>query len=91
MAYSTSSPPSKVLQTMTGPNLWFYTSSDVSASVDASGYITNGYNLGMRAGDLLFAYDSTNKIWSAHTVLNSSGTTIDLSDGTVIGGSTNSD
>ena len=64
---------------------------DAHATVDASGYFTNGYDLGMRDGDLAFVYDTGNKIWSAHTVLNASGTTIDLANGTNVGVATNSD
>ena len=92
MAYSTSSPPMQVLQTVGGgKKLWMYSSADAAATLDASGYFTNGYALGMRDGDLLFAYDTGNKIWSAHTVLNASGTTIDAANGTTIGSATNSD
>jgi hypothetical protein len=73
------------------PSIWVYSSADAHASVDASGYFTNGYDLGMRDGDLAFVYDTGNKIWSAHTVLNASGTTIDLANGTNVGVATNSD
>jgi len=95
MAYATTNPPRKVLELgLMGEaprNLWVYSSADAKATVDASGYFTDGYNLGMRDGDLLFVYDTGNKIWSAHTVLNTSSTTIDAANGTDIGVSTNSD
>lgn len=93
MAYSTSSPPRLILEGGIGgtPSIWLYTSADAKATVDGSGYFTNGYDLGMRDGDLIFVYDTANKIWSAHTVLNTSSTTIDLANGTDIGISTNSD
>lgn len=91
MAYSTSAPPLAALALGATKTLWFYTSADASATIDASGYITNGYALGMRDGDLLFAYDTGNKIWSSHTVINASGTTINLSNGTAIGSGTDSD
>lgn len=71
-------------------NLWSYNSADASATIDASGYITDGYVKGMADGDRLEAYDTANKIWSSHTVT-VSGTTVNLSDGSVIGSSTNSD
>jgi hypothetical protein len=93
MAYSTSNPPRKVLELGVmgdGGNLWVYSSADAHATVDASGYFTNGYQLGMRDGDLCFVYDTGNKIWSAHTVT-VSGTTVDLANGTNIGVSTDSD
>jgi hypothetical protein len=73
------------------PRMWMYTSGDVGATVDASGYFTDGYSLGMRDGDLCLVYNSASKIWTAHTVVNAAGTTIDLADGTTVGSSTNSD
>ncbi len=93
MAYSTSTPPRMMLEGGIGgsPSIWVYSSADAKATVDASGYFTNGYSLGMRDGDLCLVYDTGNKIWSAHTVLNTSGTTIDLANGTDVGISTNSD
>lgn len=92
MAYSTSAPPRLITHGNIGggPNVWLYTSADAAATVDGSGYFTDGYKLGMRDGDLIFVYDTGNKIWSAHTVT-VSGTTVDLSNGTTIGSSTNSD
>lgn len=92
MAYSTSTPPRLLIDSVGGsPSVWLYSSADAKATVDGSGYFTNGYALGMRDGDLCFVYDTGNKIWSAHTVLNTSSTTIDLGNGTDIGVSTNSD
>lgn len=93
MAYSTSNPPRLMVQGIgtTANRWWQYVSADAKATVDASGYFTDGYALGMRDGDLCFVYDTANKIWSAHTVINTSSTTIDLADGTNIGISTNSD
>ena len=93
MSYSTSAPPRLILEGGIGgsPSIWLYTEPATAASIDGSGYISNGYDIGMRDGDLLFFFNSTSKIWTTHTVLNNSGTTIDLSDGTTIGGSTNTD
>lgn len=92
MPYQTSNPPRLVVEGGIGgaPSWWSYSSADAHADVDASGYITNGYALGMRDGDLTFVYDTVNKIWSTHTVV-VSGTTVNLSNGTVIGSGTNSD
>lgn len=90
MAYSTSNQPRLVQQAIAGPREWLYSSADASATIDASGYFTDGYALGMRDGDILKAYDTGNKIWSSHTVL-VSGTTVNLANGTVIGSSTDSD
>ncbi|MCW5747736.1 MAG: hypothetical protein KIT36_16225 [Alphaproteobacteria bacterium] len=92
MAYATSNPPRMVLDLGLGsyPKLWVYASADAAATVDASGYFTDGYDRGMRDGDLIFVYATGSKIWSAHTVT-VSGTTVNLADGTTIGSSTNSD
>lgn len=91
MAYSTSNPPRRMVEGIGGgAKLWFYSSADAAATVDASGYFTNGYDLGMRDGDLIFVYQTAGKIWSAHTVT-VSGTTVNLADGTTIGSTTNSD
>lgn len=91
MGYATTSPPRCVLPALgSGASVWIYQSADAKATVDGSGYFTNGYKLGMRDGDLIFVYDNANKIWSAHTIT-VSGTTVDLADGTSIGISTNSD
>ena len=92
MAYSTDSPPMLVFQAPSGGRrVWMYSSADAMATVDASAYLSNGYSLGMRDGDLCLVYDTAQKIWSTHTVLNTSGTVIDLANGTTIGSATNSD
>jgi hypothetical protein len=92
MAYVTSNPPALLVQRIGGGRaVWLYSSADAKAVVDTSGYFTDGHALGMRDGDLLLAYDTGAKIWSSHTVLNVSGTTIDAGNGTDIGVATNSD
>jgi hypothetical protein len=93
MAYATTNQPLVAMQLGVGQaakRLFVYVSADAKATVDASGYFTDGYNLGMRDGDLCFVYDTANKIWSGHTIT-VSGTTVDLANGTDIGVSTNSD
>ncbi|HJQ56752.1 MAG TPA: hypothetical protein VJ890_07590 [Vineibacter sp.] len=92
MAYSTTNPPRMVLDLGVGayPKLWVYASADAAATVDASGYFTDGHDRGLRDGDLIFVYNSASKIWSAHTVV-VSGTTVNLADGTTIGSATNTD
>lgn len=91
MAYETTNPPHLLLEAPGGlSRVWLYVDGDATATVDGSGYFTDGYARGMRDGDLCLSYDTGNKIWSAHTVT-ASGTTIDLSNGTTIGTSTNSD
>lgn len=91
MAYATSNPPYLVGQSGNGVRRWYYSSADAAATVDASGYFTNGYALGMRDGDSIQVYNTATKIQSQHVVLNTSGTTIDLADGTTVGSATNTD
>ena len=92
MAYNTSNPPALVFGTVGNTRkVWLYSSADAAATIDAAGYFSDGYDLGMRDGDLLLAYDTGGKIWSSHTVLNTSGTTINLANGTTIGAATDSD
>lgn len=91
MAYETTNPPHLLLEAPGGlRRVWLYTDGDAMATVDASGYFTDGYARGMRDGDLCLVYDEGNKIWSAHTVTVST-TTVDLANGTTIGSATNSD
>lgn len=68
MSYSTSNPPRLYVPAFTsistgstlaagfhgGPNIWSYISADATNTVSAAGYITNGQDLGMKQGDLVF-------------------------------------
>jgi hypothetical protein len=91
MSYSKTNPPAIVWQSIAGPKLWVYQSTDAASVVDASGYFTNGYDLGMRQNDLCFVTDTdASPVITTSHVVNVSGTTVDLSDGVTIG-STNTD
>jgi hypothetical protein len=91
MAYATSNPPALVFGTVgNARKVWLYSSADAAATIDASGYFTDGHDLGMRDGDLLLAYDTAQKIWSSHTVL-VAGTVVNLANGTTIGSATDGD
>ena len=90
MAYATTNPPRMTEQAMHGIREWHYTSADAAATVDGSGYFTNGYDLGMRDGDLLKVYVTGTKTWTTHTVT-VSGTTVNVADLTTIGSATNTD
>ncbi len=90
MAYSTSSPPKLLMQTIAGQKIFYYESADAAATVDASGYFTDGYNLGMRDKDQVIVYDTGNSITTWHRIA-VSGTTVDAANGTTIGSATNSD
>ena len=85
MAYATSNPPHCLVNT---PNfrLWVYKSTDNAAAVRASGYITNGYDLGMRAGDIVMMVDTDASPIAAQMMIVTSAVsgTVDLSDGTAI-------
>lgn len=78
MTYSVSNPPAlKSASPLTGPGqTWSYRSTDVATDVDASGYFTNGYALGMKVGDIVEVFDTdTNDVMTLHRVTVSSATT----------------
>lgn len=96
MAYSTSAPPSCILQSIAGPRIWHHTSADATAAADASGFITNGGSLGMKVNDIVYHKDSTTDATALtmHKVVTVSSTypgAVDLGDGTVVGSATNTD
>lgn len=65
MAYSTSNPPSLLVQRVgDSPALWAYKSADAIAAVDATDYISNASDLGMKTGDFVFIVDTTNDLSS---------------------------
>lgn len=87
MSYSTSNPPSCIAQGVAGSRkVWMYVSTDDAATVRVSGYFTNGYKLGMRAGDLLIMVDSdASPIAMQLMIVNAStSTTTDVSDGVAV-------
>jgi len=97
MAYSTSNPPKLVVQGLggNGPNIWTLTGTDADTTVDGSGYITNGGNLGMKAGDLVFytktdASPIANFIFNVTSVSTTAPGAVDLSNSTTVT-ATNSD
>lgn len=76
------------------PNKWSYRSTDAASTVDGAGYITDALAKGMKVGDLVEVQDTDNAyLTSVHVVVSVNATTGvgDLSDGTTIGSSTNSD
>lgn len=87
--YSTSNPPAIVAGPLTGAGkTWFYSSVDAVSLVVAAGYFTNGYDLGMRKGDMVFVLDNDASpiTGSVCWVSAASATQTDLSDGTTITG-----
>lgn len=96
MAYATSNPPVLLIGSIGNvvPNIWAYKSADVSATVDTTGYITNGGDLGMKVNDLVIVLDTTTPLVKSHLVITVSATApgaVDLGDGTTIGLNTNTD
>lgn len=98
MAYSTSTPPALIAGGLTyngGPRVWIYTTTDATATIDTTGYITNGGNLGMRVGDIVLVFISSGTVtlsmYRVVTVSSTAPGAVDLSDGTVVGSNTNTD
>lgn len=96
MPYSTSNPPVLLVGTMNnaGPKLWHYRSTDAATAVRVAGYITNGRDLGMSVGDIVFSLktDASPLSCQIHivTAINATTGAADLSDGLAIT-ATNSD
>ncbi|WP_456389740.1 hypothetical protein [Profundibacter sp.] len=87
MAYSTDNQPSLLSSGIGGAfQLWFYKSTDAATLVRASGYFTDGYELGMRAGDIVLQVDTDAAPIASQIMIVSSAVagTVDLSDGTAI-------
>lgn len=87
MAYSTSNPPALISQGIGGfARLWFYKTTDAATLVRVSNYISNGWNLGLRKGDLLIAVDTDAAPISMQMMIvnESSPTVCDLSDGLAV-------
>lgn len=85
MAYSTSTPPRLMTQAVIGAKIWYYESADAIATVNTSGYFTNGHALGMRVGDTVIVRDTATPTTSLCTVIDvTSGGQADISDGTAI-------
>jgi hypothetical protein len=88
MTYATSNPPQLVYSPLggVGPQTWSYRSTDAAATVDAANYITNGGDLGMRVGDLVYVTDTDASpvIVTLHQVSATGNGTTDLNDLTTI-------
>lgn len=73
--------------------VWAMEGTDPVATVQVTGYITNGKDLGMKVGDRVEYLDTNLNITSSLVVESVNATTgaVDLGDGTTIGSTTNSD
>jgi hypothetical protein len=89
MAYSTTNPPRLMIPAMGGPlaanstsvaaggAFWHYNTSDGSTLMEGAGYFTNGKDLGMRNGDVLFAVSRSTESDTGHImVIGVLGTTL---------------
>lgn len=83
MAYATTNPPF-LLCASQDFRLWVYKSEDASTVVDAAGYFTNGWDLGMRAGDLLIQVDTDTSATTLMYCNAASSSSVDFTDGTAI-------
>ncbi|WP_159585921.1 hypothetical protein [Chelativorans xinjiangense] len=90
MAYSTSNPPELWAGALSGGRrLWYYSSADAVTVVRVDGYFSNGWDLGMRKGDLVIVLDNdASPITGALCWVTSASATggVDLSDGVTITG-----
>lgn len=86
MAYTTSNPPRLETQPIAGVRTWQYVSTDSIATVNTTGYITNGYQLGMKVQDLVRVVDTATPTYNLCVVISVNATTglVDLSDGTPV-------
>ena len=88
MAYAISNPPVLVVNGgLNGQNkVWFYRSVDAATLVRVSGYFTNGFDLGMRSGDLLIQVDTdASPLAMQLMIVNAaSASATDVSDGLAI-------
>jgi hypothetical protein len=67
MTYAATNPPVVAVPGIGGkPTIWVYVDGDDDATVNGSDYFTNGRDLGMKVGDILFLFDGT-KV-SAHYI-----------------------
>jgi hypothetical protein len=95
MAYSTSAPPQLISHGVGGGfKMWSYTEATAAANIDADNYITNGYHLGMKVGDIVIHIDTTTPaapVVTMHAVATSSPLSFNLSLGTTVGSATTGD
>lgn len=71
MSYATSNPPRKIGGGGVGAaagNIWLYIDGDAHGDVDADDYFSNGYDLGMRVGDIVYVMAATGYTVTLHGV-----------------------
>jgi len=89
MAYSAAvAVPEMITQSIAGLRVWRYSSADAVTLVRVSGYFTDGWDRGMKAGDLVYVLDNDASpiTGSLCWVTSATSTAVDLSDGVTITG-----
>lgn len=80
MAYSETNPPLMITQTVAAHRIFYYTSTNAVGAVDATGFFTNGLDLGLGVGDKVIVYQSstgTPKMTDTHvSAVSSTGATV---------------
>ncbi len=75
MAYAVTNPPflitmGPIARAANRPKIWSYSSVDQATDVDATGYFTNGDDLGLNVGDIMIVIDNdTSTIVTLHRVI----------------------
>lgn len=59
MAYDNTKPPALNAQGIAGKRVWTFEQADTLTAASALGYVPEAYDLGMRAGDMVFYTDIT--------------------------------
>lgn len=85
MAYATSNPPALVMQSIAGPRIWKYDSTDAATAVRVAGYFTDGWKRGMRLNDIVIVTQTGNSAVTIHTVNSASAAGVDVTDGLAVG------
>lgn len=95
MAYDTDNPPVLIVAGFTSgnaANLWNYKSGDAASVIRVSGYFSDGDDLGMTVGDILFSTDTDTGLTTSHIVEDvTAGGQADVGDGTTIADGVDSD
>jgi len=88
MAYSTTNPPKLLVPSFTDgaqASIWTYASTDAASVVRVTNYFTDGDDLGMKVGDIVFVIDTDTNLTTSHVVEDvTAGGQADLGDGTTI-------
>jgi hypothetical protein len=87
MSYSTSLPPALISQGIGGTfKVWSYRSTDGAATVDTANYVTNGGDLGLGVGEVMYVTDTDASpvITTLHQVSATGNGTTDINDATTI-------